>query len=614
MKTALRLIAFLRPYWRISLFDLLLILVRSFSRMGPAWFSKAVIDQALPSENGRLVIILVIAMLFVALITNVVTSFEGYLEQWLGQHVVFDVRNGLYRHLQSQSMSFFDTNQTGQLMSRVTNDVGTIQNFLGSGLARLINTLVTIIANLVVMILIDIRLTLVSMAVLPLIMLLQKKMNELRPQWRILQQRLADINTVIQETTAAIKLIKAFGREDYEADRFNKFNWAMRQVRLKTAIQTGFIFPGQDFAASVSRALVLAYGAEQVIANHLSLGSLVAFQVYSAAMWMPVRSVGFLNQMAAQAAAAGERVFAILDTAPDVVEKPAAIVLPSVRGELIFDNVGFAYRDNPPLLHHISFKLSPGKTLALVGPSGSGKSTLVNLIPRFYDPTEGRILIDGINVSDVTLESWRSQIGMVLQETFLFNMSVHNNISYGRSDATQEEIEAAARAAHAHEFIMELPQGYDTIVGERGVRLSGGQRQRIAIARAILVDPRVLILDEATSAVDTRTDYLINQALQNIMQHRTTIVIAHRLSTVLRADEILVMDQGQVIARGQHHDLLDSSPEYRHLYELQFALNRDAPVNSREVGSSEDLGPAPHHFVQHHPHQPAAAVSKTPLR
>jgi len=318
----------------------------------------------------------------------------------------------------------------------------------------------------------------------------------------------------------------------------------------------------------------------------MTLGTLVAFQSYVMTMWIPVRWIGMINQMAQQAMAAGERVFEILDTALEVAEKPSAIVLPKLRGEIEFQNVHFAYGKNKPLLTDVSFHADPGETIAIVGPSGSGKTTVINMIPRFYDVTSGQVLVDGHDVRDVTLSSLRSQIGIVLQETFLFNMTIRENIRYGRSDATDEEVERAARAAAAHDFIMDLDDGYDTMVGERGARLSGGQRQRIAIARAILVDPRILILDEATSSVDTRTDFHIQRALDELMRDRTTIVIAHRISTIQRADQILLLNQGQIVDRGTHRELLRRSGLYQHLYEIQFQLQAEAKQQLAGVAAS----------------------------
>ncbi len=587
MRVLARLIRYLLPYWWASLTSLSLIVLLSTARMGPAWFTKTAIDTAIPKHDARLVIGLAVLLFAVALLTNAFTAVEGYVEQWLGQRVVFDMRNDLYSHLQSQSMSFYDANQTGQLMSRVTNDVATVQNFLGQGLARLLNTLFSMGIALVFMFVLDLRLTLIGLTVMPLIIFYQVKMNSLQSTWRRLQQSMADINAVIQESVAGIKLIKAFGREAHEAKHFNDVNWGMRQHRLRATKMMGFIMPGQEFTGAVSQALILAVGVAFVIDKQISLGTLVAMQAYTIQLWMPVRFIGFINQMAQQAVAAGARVFEILDTALDVVEPPNAIVLPKIRGEVAFTSVSFAYGANPPLLHDIDFVAEAGKTIALVGPSGSGKTTLVNLLPRFYDPTRGTVKVDGVDVRDVKLDSLRSQIGMVMQETFLFNMTIRENISYGRIDATMDDIVAAARSANAHDFIMEFPEGYNTMVGEKGARLSGGQRQRLAIARAILVDPRILILDEATSAVDTRTDYLITQALQKLMYNRTTLVIAHRIATIQRADTILVMENGRIVARGTHRELLESSESYQHLYNLQFLAQRASDRDGEEAGDQE---------------------------
>jgi len=398
--------------------------------------------------------------------------------------------------------------------------------------------------------------------------------------FRLVQKRMADLNIVLQENVAGIKLIQAYGREPHEAQRFEEVNRDIRTQRMVTQVNFAVVNPGQEFVTMVNTVLILTIGAYRVIQGDLTIGGLVAFQSYALLMWQPVRWLSMVYQMAQQAMAAGERVFEILDTPLDVAEKPNAIVLPPLEGDVRFENVSFAYGKDRPLLRDITFEAKPGQTIALVGPSGSGKSTLTNLIPRFYDVTAGRILIDGTDVRDVTLESLRSQIGMVLQESFLFNMTIRENICYGRADATEEEMIAAAKAACAHDFIMEFPNGYETEIGERGTRLSGGQRQRLSIARAILVNPRILILDEATSSVDTRTDYLIQRALDQLMENRTTLVIAHRLSTVQRADQILLMAEGQIVGRGSHQELLATNPIYQQLYEIQFRLQREGSASA----------------------------------
>jgi ATP-binding cassette subfamily B protein len=579
-----RLLRFVKPYWWASATMLVLILSLAFLRLGPAWFAMQVIDQAVSRQDLRLAGLYVLGLLGLAVVTNGLVALEGYLAQFVGQRIIFDLRNALYRHLQSQSMAFYDANQTGQLMSRVTNDVGQVQFFLTQGLARLVTTAVTIVAYLGAMLLLDVPLTLVALTVLPLIVLLQMQTRRIVPLFRLTQQRLADLNVVIQENVAGIKLVQAYGREPHEAERFSVVNHDVRANRLAVSRLMAIVMPGQELAASISTALILTIGAARVMDGHLTLGALVAFQTYALLMWAPVRWLGFINQMGAQAIAAGERVFEILDTALEVTEQPDAVVLPHLRGAIRFENVSFAYGREHPLLREIDFVAEPGQTVALVGPSGSGKSTLINLIPRFYDVTEGTVSVDGHDVRGVTLESLRSQIGMVMQETFLFNMTIIENIRYGQPGASDADVEAAARAAHAHDFIMDLPDQYDTLVGERGVRLSGGQRQRIAIARALLVDPRILILDEATSSVDTRTDALIQGALDRLMEGRTTLVIAHRLATVQRADLILVLDEGRIVARGAHADLLRTSPTYAQLYELQFALQQAGAAPALAAG------------------------------
>ncbi len=558
----------------------------SIFRLGPAWFTKLIIDQAIPAQDLRLAAFIIAALLGVAALTNALNGAELYLQQWVGQHVVYDLRAQLYAHLQQQSMSFYDANQTGQLMSRVTNDVNQVQSFLTQGLTRLANTVVTLAVNLAIMLYLDPLLTLVAMSVTPVVVYFQMRMATVMDLYRVVARKSAELNVVLQENVTGIKLVKAFDREPYEAARFNHVNRAIREGRMKATMNRTLAGVGQEYATYVSAIIIIVFGAWRVMEGALTIGSVTAFYSYVLSMWAPVRWMTFMNQMAQQAVAAGERVFEILDTPLGVTEKPGAVVLGRLEGRIELDDVSFAYGKNPPLLQHVSAMVEPGHTLALVGPSGSGKTTLINLIPRFYDVSGGAVRIDGHDVRDVTLQSLRSQMGLVMQETFLFNLTIRENISYGREGAPMEEVVAAARAANAHGFISELEQGYETLVGERGVRLSGGQRQRIAIARAILVDPRILILDEATSSVDNQTDYLIRQALDGLMNGRTTIVIAHRLSTVQRAHQILVMEQGAITARGTHQELLRSSPLYQHLHEIQFRLHREGDEGSLTNGAA----------------------------
>lgn len=580
MNTLTRLLRFVRPYWWGTLVTMVLIFAITILKLGPAWMTKLIIDDAIPKESLTLVGVYLIGMIGVSGGLNVLGAVQLYLEQWVGQRVIFDVRGALYDHLQSQSMSFYDANQTGQLMSRVTNDVSQVQFFLTQGLSRLVTTFITIAANLAVMFWLDWHLTLISLVVVPLILWFQKYSVKVWPLFRKRQELQASLNVVIQENVAGIKLVKAYGREEFEADRFNAVNEEMRSVALQSWRVFGVTGPGQEFATYLSAIIIITVGGLRVMEGHLTIGDLSAFYAYVLTMFAPVRFLVFINQMALNALASGERIFEILDTPLDVMDRPGAVRLEHVSGSVTMENVSFAYGKGAPLLRDISIDVPPGKTLALVGPSGSGKTTLVNLIPRFYDPTTGTVQIDGHDVRDIQVEALRAQMGMVMQETFLFNASIRENIAYGRADASIEEIEAAARAANAHPFISEMPNGYDTEIGERGTRLSGGQRQRLAIARAILVDPRILILDEATSSVDNQTDYLIRQALDSLMEGRTTIVIAHRLSTVQRAHQIAVMEAGRITARGTHAELLRSSPLYAHLADIQFQLATEASASA----------------------------------
>ena len=554
------------------------LLVGSLLRTLPPTLSKIAIDDGV--RAGDLVVLFVTVGLFAGavVLSNVTMGARLYAARYSSQRVIHDIRNDLYTHLSAKSMSFFDRNQTGDLMSRVTNDVNMIQFFFNMAGTVILSSIVLTAMNLAFMLALDWVMALAILSLFPFFIAMQSVARRVVPLFRRSNQQMGVVNVEIREAIAGVKVIQAFGRERHQEERFDAENWKLRDLRTRVMRTFSLYTQGVELIAGAATALILGLGSWRIIHGDFTLGGLVAFQGYLLLMLAPTRFLGFAVQISQQAVTSGERVFQIIDTPLEVQEQPDARPLPTVRGEIEFDGVTFQYGERDPILRDVSVHVPAGGSLAIVGRSGSGKSSLANLLPRFYDPTEGTIRVDGHDLRSVRLQDLRSRIGMVMQETFLFNMTVADNLRFGRKDATDEDLEEAARMAAAHDFIMDLSKGYDTLIGDRGVRLSGGQRQRIAIARALLVRPAILVLDEATSSVDTRTDRTIQQALEELMRERTTIVIAHRLATIRRVDQIIVLDDGRIVARGTHDELLADSEAYRAIYELQFRLQEEVPA------------------------------------
>ncbi|MFO7697303.1 MAG: ABC transporter ATP-binding protein, partial [Anaerolineae bacterium] len=472
--------------------------------------------------------------------------------------------------LEELSFSYHDQAQTGQLLSRTTSDVERLRRLTGGGVLGLVDSAVMLVGTTVILIGMHPWLALLSLAVMPgIVWVMWNHVRFQMPRWRIRQQTMAQLTSRVEQTLLGVSVVRGFAQEDAEIERFDGDIDYLYETSMTLTRRGSRTMPLIILMASASTVVILFFGGRMVIQGALTLGALVAFNSYVLQLVGPMRRIGFLINLIGESQASAERVFEVLDTQSDVNDAPNAQPLGQIEGAVSFDNVTFSYFRGSPVLKNVSFDVAPGQVVALLGPTGSGKSTVTNLIARFYDVSEGAVRIDGQDVRDVTLDSLRSQIGMVLQETMLFGSTVRENIAFGRTDATQEEIEAAARAAAAHNFIMEFPDGYDTEVGERGTTLSGGQRQRVAIARALLLDPRILILDDATSSVDTETEQQIQGALKRLMENRTSFVIAQRVSTVRDADMILVIDKGELVAQGRHQDLIRESGIYADIYYRQ---------------------------------------------
>lgn len=531
------------------------------------------------SSDENLVIQLGIMMVVIAGAGGIFTFLQGYLAERASQWIAFDMRNNLFQKIQTLSFSYHDRAQTGQLMTRATSDVEQLRLFIGQGLIFGVNAILLLVGIAVILLALNWQLTMVVIPAL-LIMAFMFALfgTRARPLFQKVQERLGVFNTILQENLAGIRVVKAYSRELYERDRFQTANFALRDASLDTSRAISIIFPSAFVIATLSLIVVVWVGGGFVVNDDLALGELTAFTAYLSLLLIPVAQLGFIIASASQASASATRVFDIIDTENDIQDKPDAKDLPTIQGHIEFKDVSFRYFSSSAyVLANVSFVAEPGQTIALLGATGSGKSTIINLMPRFYDATDGMITIDGIDIRDVKLDSLRRQIGIVLQETRLFTGTIRDNIAFGRSDATEEEIIGAAKAAAAHDFILEFPDGYDTRVGERGMTLSGGQKQRVAIARALILDPRVLILDDSTSSVDLQTEYHIQQALDKLMAGRTSIVIAQRISTVLNADKILVLDQGHIVASGNHEELLEHNHIYAEIYHSQLVDDTPTP-------------------------------------
>lgn len=503
---------------------------------------------------------------------------QTYMAENTSQGVAYDFRNEIYKKVQRLSFSYYDRTHTGQIMIRATDDVERLRLFLAQGLVLTAQSFILLIATLIILFLTNWRLTLVILPILPIALVLFGAFGAfIRPLFTELQRRLGILNTILQENLAGIRAVKGFRREKDQQKRFNQSanDLYAHQIRIASVFST--MFPLIFLVSQIGQGIILYFGGQQIFRDALNLGSYNSFNLYLAYVFFPLGQLGFIVSLYAQASASAERIFEILDTQSEVSNRPDAIELPAIQGKVELRDVTFAYfSSSQPVLSQVSLEARPGETIALLGATGSGKTSIINLLPRFYDVTEGSVIIDGIDVREVTMESLRSQIGIVLQETNLFSGSIRENIAFGRPDAQMEDIIAAAKVAEAHDFIMSFPTGYDTSVGERGATLSGGQKQRIAIARAVLLNPRILIMDDSTSSVDFLTEQRIQRALDQLVEGRTSFIIAQRISTVLQADQIIILEKGSIVARGKHEELLENSPEYAEIFASQ--LVEDIPM------------------------------------
>jgi ABC-type multidrug transport system fused ATPase/permease subunit len=567
-RTFSRLLGFLRPY-RISLIVSIFLAVASqVAQIALIWVTGRVIDKAIRPHDMHKLWIFVWAIIGLGIARAVLMAARRLISGRQALAVEMDMRQRLYAHFVRMSFGFYDRHQTGQLMSRATVDLQGVRFFLGYGLIFFFQNVITVVSVTAVLFAFQWKLALIALAITPALVVLAYRYSHVaHPTLREVQQKLADVATVAEENIVGVHVVKSFAQEPQEQEKFRVRSEAVFGQTVKANRQRALYVPLISWVPMLAQAAVLLIGARMVTHDELTVGGFIAFNLYLGMLVVPLRSLGMWIGQAQRATASGERIFQIMDEPEEIADRSGAGELPAGGGHIRFEHATFEYLSARPVLRDIDLDIPAGRTIALIGHTGSGKTTLTSLVPRFYDVTAGRVTIDGVDVREVTLRSLRQAIGVISQDPFLFSATVRENIAFGRANITDEEAERAARLAQAHEFVERLPRGYDTVIGERGITLSGGQRQRLAIARALAVDPRILILDDATASVDATTEARIKLGLREAKRGRTTLIIAHRLSTIALADEIVVLDGGGVVARGTHAELLETSPVYRDIYE-----------------------------------------------
>jgi ABC-type multidrug transport system fused ATPase/permease subunit len=589
-QTFARLLGFLRPYKLSLIVSIVLAVGSQGAQIALIWITKHVIDGALAPHDRHKLWIFVGAIVALGLARAVLMAARRLISGRQALAVEMDMRQGLYAHLVRLSFGFYDRHQTGQLMSRATVDLQGVRFFLGYGLIFFFQNVLTVVSVTAVLFVFEWKLALIALAITPVLVVLAYRYSRVaHPTLREVQQKLADVATVAEENIVGVHVVKSFAQEPQESAKFHARSEDVFQQTLRANRQRALYVPLISWVPLLAQGAVLLVGARMVTSGELSVGGFVAFNLYLGMLVTPLRSLGMWIGQAQRATASGERIFQVMDEPEEIAERDHAVELPPGGGDLRFEHVRFEYLEGRPVLDDVTLDVPAGRTIALIGQTGSGKTTLTSLVPRFYDVTAGRVLVDGIDVRDVSLTSLRRAIGVISQDPFLFSATVRENITFGAPDLDEAEVERIARLAQAHEFVAQLPDGYDTVIGERGITLSGGQRQRLAIARALAVDPRILILDDATASVDATTEAKIRVGLREAMRNRTTLIIAHRLSTIALADEIVVLDQGRIAARGEHDELLETNRVYRDIYEHGLLERRFADAVEARAGDEEAL-------------------------